>query len=357
MNASWLLKPGPRSCTLSAGIVLSLLSVLAALAPPPACAQAIRSQTLQLAPGWNAVYLEVDPLVANPAELLASQPVDIVAAYDPPPSGAQFVSNPEANMLGVFGWGVWYSPRRPDAFLSRLYRLKGASAYLFHATTNATVEILGRLPPRRLQWLPDAYNLVGFPVQDPGAPTFQQFFQASPAHNHNKIYRLTNGTWRQVLDPSAAVMRSGEAFWIYCDGHSDYPGPLQVDAPSFFGVMLTSQSGGELMFRNRTSHPVAFTVEHIVDHNSPVPLSVAVRTVDEAAGGFRTVTVPFDAGHWEQPFPPLEAGEGLRLPLELRLSDAQAGVCHSILKIKSDMGTCDYIGITATRDDLTASRD
>ncbi len=357
MNALSVMKQDSRSGAISVGVVLSLLLVLPDLALPPACAQAIRPQTLQLAPGWNAVHLEVDPLVSNPAELFASQPIDIVAAYDPPLSGAQFVSNPEANMLGVFGWGVWYSPRRPDAFLSRLYRLKGASAYLFHATTNATVEILGRLPPRRPQWLPDAYNLVGFSVQAPGGPTFKQFFEASPAHNHNKIYRLTNGTWRQVTDPAAAVMRSGEAFWIYCDGHSDYSGPLQVEAPSFFGVMLTSQSGGELVFRNRTSHPVAFTVEHIVAHNNPIPLSVAVRTVDEAAGGFRTVTVPFAAGPWEQPFPPLEAGAGLRLPLELRLSDAQAGVCHSIFKIKSDMGTCDYIGVTATRDDLTASRD
>lgn len=355
MNASRFLTPGSRIRERPAGIVLSALLAACVLAPRAADAQAVRSQTVQLVPGWNAIYLEVDPLVANPAELFATQPIDIVAAYDPPPSGAQFVSDPTANMRDVFGWGVWYSPRRPDAFLSRLRRLKGASAYLFHATTNATVEISGRLPPRRQQWVSDAYNLVGFSVQDPGGPTFKQFFEASPAHNHNKIYRLTSGTWRQVLDPSTAVMRSGEAFWIYCSGHSDYAGPLQVDTPSFFGVMLTSQSGGDLVFRNRTAHPVAFTVEHMVDNNSPVPLSVAVRTVDEAAGGFRTVTVRFEAGHWEQSFPPLEAGKGLRLPLELRLPDAQAGVCHSILKVVSDMGTCDYIGVTATRDDLTAS--
>ncbi len=357
MNESRVQRRGPRSLMLSFGGVMTVLLVLGAFAVPVTHAQAVRSQTIRLVSGWNAVYLEVDPLAADPAALLTNQPVDIVAAYDPPHGGAQYVDDPSANMSGVFGWGVWYAPRRPDAFLSKLYRLNGGTAYLMHATTNAVVEIIGRLPPRRQQWQPDAYNLVGFPVQDPGGPTFKQFFESSPAHNHNRIYRLVNGTWRQLQDPSAATMRSGEAFWIYCDGSSDYAGPLQVDAPSFFGIMLTSQTGGELVFRNRTSHPLSFTVEHIVANNDPVPLVAAVRTVDEAAGGFRTVTMAFGTGHWVQPLPTLEAGRGLRLPLELRLAEAQAGVRHSVLKVTTDMGTCDYIGVTATRDDLPDSGD
>lgn len=357
MNSSRVLKTGSVSGRFTTCLVLPAMILCLVAAPPPAGAQAVRSQAIRLVPGWNAVYLEVDPLAANPAELFAEQPVDIVAAYDAPKGGAQFVSNPSANMQGVFGWGVWYSPRRPDAFLSKLYRLNGATAYLVHATTNAEMQISGRIPPRGTQWIPDAYNLVGFLVQDPGGPTFRQFFEASPAHNHNKIYRLVNGTWRQLLDPSAAAMRSGEAFWIYCDGHSDYTGPLQVETPSPFGLLLTSQGGGDLVFRNRTAHPVSFTLEHVVAGNDPVSLAVPVRAVDEQAGAFRTVTVTFGAGPWVQPFPALEAGKGLRIPLELRLQDAQAGLRCSILKITSDMGTCDYIGVTATRDDLSSSRD
>ena len=333
-----------------------IVLALSVFASWPAHAQAVRSQTLRLVPGWNPVYLEVDPLVANPAELLANQPVDIVAAYDAPKNGAQFVDNPSADMLGVFGWAVWYAPRRPDAFLTRLYRLNGATAYLIHATTNAVLNIKGRIPPTRLQWQPDAYNLVGFTVQDPGGPTFQQFFGASPAHNHNKIYRLANGVWRKVVNPSTETMRSGEAFWIYCDGRSDYTGPLQVDAPSFLGLMLSSQGGGELVFRNRASHPLSFTVENVVADNDSVPFIVTVRTVDEqAGGGFRTATVALGSGPWVQPFPALEAGKGLRLPLDLLLRDAQAGVHYALLRVRTDLGTDTYVSVTASRDDLPAS--
>lgn len=346
----------PVSARARGGAPLLVLLVLLAhaVAPPPAHGQALRSQTVRLAAGWNAVYLEVDPLVADPAELLGRVGVDTIAAYDPPYGTAQFVSTPEAGMLQSFGWAVWYAPQRPDAFLSRLRRLNGATAYLIHAPTNVLLQVAGRVPPFRRQWLPDAFNFVGFSVQDPGGPTFRQFFAASPSHNHNRIYRLANGTWRQVLDPSAETVRSGEAFWIYCEGRSEYAGPLEVVPPSFSGLTLTPLGGGELIFRNRTDHPVSFEVQHLPAGNAAIPFAAAVRTVDEQAGGFRTVTVRLGAGAWVQSFPPLEAGQGLRLPLDLIPDQAPPGVSHSLLRVRSDLGTDTYVSVTAGRDDLPA---
>lgn len=311
----------------------------------------LRTQTVELQTGWNAVYLELDPTQKDPALLFAGQPVDVVAAFATPAKGAQFVRNPTASLLGSFGWSVWYAPSRSDAFLTSLHAVYGAKPYLIHATTNATLTYSGEFALEALVWTPDAYNFVGFTVADPGAPTFQQFFRGSPAHNHNKMYRMVDGTWRQVMDPSAQAMRAGEAFWIYCDGRSDYPGPLQVSARSHLGVNLWPDGGDEVVFRNRADHPLSFQVEHLVDPAHPVPLSTPVQTMDEAAGGLRTLTVNFDADHFQQQFPALEAGAAIRLPLELRSQDAGASLRYSLLKVVTDLGTISYLPVTTSRDD------
>jgi hypothetical protein len=314
-------------------------------------AEMTRVQTLQLQEGWNAVYLEVDPAVSDPATLFSGKAVDVVASFIAPSKGAQFVLDPTAALLASYGWSVWYAPSRSDSFLTTLRAIYGAKPYLIHATEDVALDISGAVALAQPTWTPDAYNFAGFAVASPGAPTFQQFFRGSPAHSHNKLYRLVSGVWRQVLAPASETMRSGEAFWIYCDGRSDYPGPLQVSTRSPLGLNLSSQGGDEIVFRNRTDHPVSFSVEHLTDPAQPIPLSTPVSAMDEAAGGLRTLSVHFDAGHFQQQFPPLEAGQAIRLPLELRLQDAGPGVRSSVLKVLTDLGTVTYIRVTATRDD------
>lgn len=312
----------------------------------------MRTQTLELQPGWNAIYLEVDPAISSPDELFGELPIDMVATYATSTKSAQFIGDPSAEMLNAYGWAVWYAPSRPDGFLSSLYMIYGAKPYLVHALTNLTLSIAGTDVWQTMQWKPDAFNFVGFSVAEQGPPTFGQFFAASPAHNHNKLYRLVQGTWRQVLSPAAESMRSGEAFWIFCDGRSDYTGPLAVTASSGRGVALSSSRGSQLTFRNRTDHPVEFRMEHQVDPDHPIPLSTPVRATDDATGDMRVLTLNYGTGNFEQAFPPLEAGEAIRLPLELRLQDTGAGLLTSLIKIITDMGTVTYLPVTATRDDL-----
>ena len=47
----------------------------------PAAAESIRTQTLQLQPGWNAVFLEVYPADPDPAIMFANTPIDVAAAF------------------------------------------------------------------------------------------------------------------------------------------------------------------------------------------------------------------------------------------------------------------------------------
>ena len=308
-------------------------------------------QSIALSPGWNAVYLELDPADPAPGRVFAGLPVDVVATHDAVPAGGQFVKNPGVDLALAQGWAVWYAPSRTDAFLSNLYEMQGAKAYLVHATTNATLALVGNAPPALPTWKPDAFNFVGFPLQDPGSPTFAQFFAGSPAHTSGRIYRLVEGKWRQVLNPAAETMRAGEAFWIHCQGPSDYTGPVQISTPSPFGVFLSEQSGGEIVFRNRAPHPVALRLVHTADPDAPVPISVEIEARDEASGDLRKASIHLPAGNWEQTLPTLEAGQSIRLPLALRVQDMPVGERRSIITVFTDLGTKTVVPVTATRDE------
>ena len=311
----------------------------------------LRTQTVSLAKGWNAVWLEVEPEGESPASLFAGKPVDIVAAYTLPASEAQFAKSTAVNVQTLAGWTVWYAPHRADAPLSRLGRLTGNKGYLIHALEPVALEIRGVVRLADVRWTPDCYNLVGFSVQTPGGPTFKQFFQGSPAHDHNKIYRLVAGTWRQVLTPDAETLRAGEAFWIYCGGASDYPGPLHVASSAKVGVHLTETGTCNLSFLNRTPHPLAFTLEQVTDGNSDVPMSALVTVYkDNSVGKADTAPVDFPAGAWTQDFPEYEAGAGVTLPLALRPQGLAKGTYTSLLKVTTDLGSVMYVPVTALKE-------
>ena len=205
--------------------------------------------------------------------------------------------------------------------------------------------------PSEVIWTPDAYNLVGFDVDPVAAPTFAQFFAGSAAHAQGKVYRLVDGAWRQVVHTDATAMRSGEAFWIYCDGASRYQGPLRVENPTRMGVVLDTNVG-HLVLRNDTGHPVTPTLEHVVNGSNAVPLSMVIQVVGNPAEPVSDVPAPMPDGAWTQPLPPLEAGWAIRVPLKLRSEAMKARVQSSLLRVSTDMGTGNWVPVIGVRDDL-----
>lgn len=310
-----------------------------------------RSQVLMLHAGWNAVFLEVDPVDPVPDHVFAGLPVDIVAGFFARTASAQYMTNPDANIFKRAGWGVWYAGDRPDAFLSTLHAISGQRAYLLHATDDCVWQVTGAVMRLARQWQPDAFNLVGFPVARQGGPSFREFFAGSRAFNHNRIYRLEDDAWRRVTDPTAESMRSGEAFWIYCYGSSDYQGPLRVEPPVQQGVVLLRKPE-EVVLRNDSGHPLTATVEHVLAVGPPVPVSLVMNGVRGEDGLIGRVVAPLPAGPWVQPLPPIEAGQGLRLPIEARREDIQLSRQASLFKISTDIGTEDWIPVICLRQDL-----
>ncbi len=330
---------------------VAILLVLVPLGFLTVRADTTRTQTIALTRGWNAVFLEVYPADPEPAAVFDGTAVDVVATVFSRSSSVQFVTEPGVDLFRQGGWGVWYAEDRPDAFLKTLHAIHGQQAYLIHAREDFTWSITGAVVPPRVDWCSDAYNLVGFSVSATGAPTFAQFFAGSPAHQPLWIYRLVSGTWRRVMDPTAEVMRSGEAFWVYCDGASNYQGPLRVETPTHQGLILRRQVQS-LVLRNEANYPVTPFLEHVAEGADAVPLSIVIRVVASGRTPVRSVSAGKAAGHWTQTVPTLEAGGALRVPLELRVEDMTTFESRSLLRISTDLGTEVWIPVVGIREDL-----
>ena len=310
-----------------------------------------RVQTFQLTTGWNAVWLEVQPLDSDPAVLFEETPVDIVAAYNGVFSTRQFTSDPAVDMLSQLGWSVWYSPDREDSFLTELGAIHGQKAYLLHATTNSSVSVEGDVEMPDVVWQPSAFNLIGFSVNPLAPPTFAQFFSSSRAHQNCVIYRMVNGTWNKVLNAETAAMRSGEAFWIYCDGSSDYQGPLNVSV-SGFGRIVLSAASDEVVLKNEADYPLQPVIEHIVSGEDIFPISLVVNVVDDAIGGIKPLKIPMVDEAWSVELPVLEAGGSLGVPLAAQVEEMTQPELHTLLCIKTDVGTETWLPVIGLREDM-----
>jgi hypothetical protein len=212
-------------------------------------------QTLHLEPGWNAVHVEVDPVPAECAKLFAGLPVESVWTWNRTFRAVQFLQNPDEMLASQPEWRTWFPGSHPQSFLNNLYLIRAGRSYLVKLSDDAQpmdLTLTGRAVPPAEEWYPDSYNLVGFPVRDGSTLTFNQYFAASPAHGKTLVHQLTpDGTWHEISDTGSATIERGRAYWVWCDGPSDYAGPLEVSLGGRqaleFGTLLNTD---ELQIRN-----------------------------------------------------------------------------------------------------------
>ena len=212
------------------------------------------TQSITLQPGWNAVWLEVQPTSNRTDTVFGGLPVASVWTREERLSSVEFIQNPSEELLNQTGWLGWFHPSRPEAFLGNLFAVYANRAYLIKLTNSTPVNwsISGRPSLRRPEWVPDSYNLKGLPVDPAVTPTFVSFLRHSKAHYDTtsgqleKIYRLNSATGQwQPVSPGEAV-QSGAAYWIYSRGASDYLAPMaaEVDVGDSldFGAELTEMN-------------------------------------------------------------------------------------------------------------------
>lgn len=244
------------------------------------------TQTITLNPGWNAVYLEVQPLVNDPAAVFPVLPngASIWAWTGKNNTVSQFIQ--DENEPKVVR-DSWLSIFNSDPTLNNFYSITANSAYLIDipkGTPQMTIQVTGRPTIRHKGWVPDSFNLTGFGFSST-PPTFASFFAPSRSHDKQDVYRLdSSGVWGKV-DTATTVMRSGEAFWIYCQNGSDYQGPFTVETDGTdgldFGAGITTL---KLTVKNWAAreNQRTITVSQLSATN-PVPLEYKFLSTDNSA--------------------------------------------------------------------------
>jgi len=247
-----------------------------------ACADITRTQAISIHAGWNAVFLEVQPTAAKPADLFARLPVDTVACFFPAHLEPQYLRNPGDAPWRGEGWATWYSPAKPEGSLSDLREIRAQRPLLIHASSEFTWIVTGDARGTRLEWFPNTCTFTGLPVSATAPPTFAEFFAGSQPHRRMRIFRLAGDSWKLVANPAADRPRNGEAYWIQTDGASTYQGPLRVQLPAS-GELDFDLAGSRrnVEFVNESSASSAHPEIEIILSGSSVPLLQVARDLSK----------------------------------------------------------------------------
>lgn len=199
-------------------------------------------QAISLSPGWNAVWLEVEPtyppshakagMAMAPQDIFTNPAVAIVASPKVLSSTAEYFGSAPGDLdpANNFNQDEWLQWKRVDpADVNNLTMMFGNRPYLVYTTAASLISfnVSGKVRFERPKWNADRYNLLGFGLE--GTRTFQEFFGPSgTTHPVNKIFTLgSNGSWAPV-NPSS-TMSSNKAYWIFSSGPSTYTGPVAID--------------------------------------------------------------------------------------------------------------------------------
>lgn len=328
-------------------VLLTLFLVLGAAGP--ALADVTRTQTIDLTAGWNAVFMEVTPLEADMDAVLDGTPVSQVLAYFPKAGAVQYIQDPSEVDWRNREWRRWIPSDQPAAVLNDLHALQAGRAYLMFASADRQWDVAGTAPKfLKREWRPDSFNFLGFYVDPAAPPTFLQYFEGSEAHADFRVYELRENQWRPVADPGGVNIASGRAYWIWCDGGSDYPGPMEIETPAIQSRVDFTATAAELdvSLTNRSPNPLTFTIEQISNASGDqlVPLSVAV--FDPTAAQDNKTYDPLTV--WS-PATALEPGEKRSVSLAVERKAIASDTVSGLLKITDDLGDVVYIPVTAEK--------
>jgi len=294
-------------------------------------AQAAISQTFTLHPGWNAVFVEVQPEPSDPATVFAGLPIRSVWTWLGKDTVVEFITNPDEGLWGQPGWCAYFADPK-EAFLTNLFAILGNQAYLIRVDGSEDVDwtVTGQPSTRKIKWIADSFNLLGYHIDPDAPPTFEAFFSPSDAHAGQAAYRLnTQGEWEFIEDLSADKMAFGQAYWVYCEGSSTYQGPLDVIMPNYDGINYgSSLNEHTLALRNLSGSDRA-----VVLTLSSTDVALAYRDYDASSGYF--VWSPLE----DMPSVDLSAGQQAIVKLAVRRELLPAGVSNTTLIVSDDQGT------------------
>ena len=221
------------------------------------------TQVLQLKPGWNAVFLEVQPEDNMCDTVFADTPVTSVWKWNRKLQLRQFVKNPNELLPKDPDWLIYFPKTEARAFLSDLHAVFAGQPYLIElgGTENYDLTLTGRTGAASLDWLPESFNLAGFFLDPAADVTVKNFLQHAPTLAGQKVYRVTPEGKSVEFDPATEKMKRGEAFWVYANGVTTYSGPFSATVEN--GAVLDfgkNAKEGAILLTNNTAEPKTVTV-------------------------------------------------------------------------------------------------
>lgn len=351
----------------------SLLGTVLILATASTCLGQWATQTIQLQPGWNAVYLSIHPFPEMCDQVFNNSP--IVGAYrsNTRNKTAQFSTDPSKPFDRADEWLTWVPNDGVSGYVRTLEALSGGSAYLIRATNAHTLHLKGIPAIPHMDWVSGRPNLAGFQVSlfPDLQPLFSEFFRYEPAIDAEPYPDRTNiamiGPGLESINITGQTARRkiepGRAYWITAQSSSDFVGPLQVKTPTAEG-MRYGKEHNELTVRilntcNSNPAPLSVTIRHVSSETPPAGTppsagSVPLLYVDRTDTNWVWRPWPVEQSQtWD-----LTNGQILHLRLAINRGGMHApanpnALWQSLLQISCNRGTFIQVPLSAAYDSGT----
>lgn len=264
-----------KSCKLAVSLLLlSLVSL-------PSLAAHIR-ETMTLAKGWNAIYLESTPTNAVCTDFFAGAPVARVASYhsDAYSSTRQLADDGTEIAQKPISYHVWVPG---DETASTMDSLVGGCVYLIYATNTWTKENFLGVPAAPQQtWRATSgetgfMNLVGVSADKDDLVAAKAYFGEGPFGTSSGVaYQIggtnpTAPTFLPMTFGSTSKLHGGKAYALTATKDGDWPGVI-----GFLGVSSVAFGAGDfasVTLKNfgTTNHVFRVTIVPSADATERVP--------------------------------------------------------------------------------------
>ncbi|MCI0542049.1 MAG: hypothetical protein L0Z50_43185, partial [Verrucomicrobiales bacterium] len=231
------------------------------------------TQQIPIKVGWNAIWLEVEPVNPEIGQVFNDPKIEAVWTYLDRKTPVQFIQNPGDLPVNNPGWrrfltataeatlGIDLATRQQ---LNNLFSAQGCFAYLIKSAGDFTLAITGGPCLRRLEWVPNSFNLRGFPIDPAQPPSFDDFFESADAHRNQPIYWLdpADGKWKRVQPTD--LLSPGRAYWVYSEGASTFTAPFEIELEAGDGLAYASSLTEQAVtIRNPGHHTEEVSLEYL----------------------------------------------------------------------------------------------
>ena len=249
------------------------------------------TQNINLKPGWNGVYLTVDPSYTDISSLPDfDSNITEIWLWKPIVKSDQFIKDPDVPTLTKSRWVRWSKALGAS---SNLQRLVGNASYLvklgniqedgsWDVAGNVKWNIKGKPVPPNYNWTSTGLNFIGMHVQDRNVVTFEQYFPSSILNGEPPAEFFTyrggdlvndgiNKNPALVQKKRTTSINRGEAFWMRIGTEfNSYFGPFELVLQNINGIeMGETRERYRIILKNNLNEPLNVTMTLIDSEDAP----------------------------------------------------------------------------------------